>query len=31
MQVDIEQTKGQKSGEQLPDYLICLPWLILML
>lgn len=25
MQVGIEQTKGQKSGEQLPDYLICLP------
>ena len=25
MQVDIEQTKGQKRGEQSPDYLICLP------
>jgi len=25
MQVDIEQTKDQKSGEQLPNYLICLP------
>jgi hypothetical protein len=25
MQVDIEQTKGQKSGEQLPKYGICLP------
>lgn len=25
MQVDIEQTKDKKHGEQLPNYLICLP------
>jgi len=25
MRVDIEQTKDQKHGEQLPNYLICLP------
>ena len=25
MQVDVEQTKDHKVGEQLPKYLICLP------